>query len=117
MTKLGFQIPNFTLPGVADEKLFGCVAEMATRAEAAGFDTLLVMDHFYQLPALGPPSNAMLESYTLLGALAARTSRIRPRLTRRCSRRGTARPNRRLVESGIELGWLGDRRRPVPRPP
>ena len=35
------------------------------------------MDHFYQLPALGGPTQPMLESYTLLGGLAARTSRIR----------------------------------------
>jgi F420-dependent oxidoreductase-like protein len=36
----------------------------------------MVMDHFYQLPLLGPPEHAMFESYTLLGALAARTSKV-----------------------------------------
>jgi F420-dependent oxidoreductase-like protein len=76
-TRLGFQIPNFTYPGVADERLFERVASMASAAEQSGFDTVLVMDHFYQLPALGPPDHAMLEAYTLLGALATRTRTAR----------------------------------------
>ena len=33
------------------------------------------MDHLYQLPALGGADQPMLEAYTLLGALAARTKR------------------------------------------
>jgi F420-dependent oxidoreductase-like protein len=74
--RLGLQIPNFTL-GVPDDQLFEKVAELALAAEGSGFESLWVMDHFYQLPALGGPSQPMLESYTLLGGLAARTSRIR----------------------------------------
>jgi F420-dependent oxidoreductase-like protein len=77
MIKVGFQIPNFTFPGVAPEDLFDRVCEVAQAAEAAGADTVMVMDHFYQLPLLGPPEHEMLESYTLLGALAARTSTVR----------------------------------------
>jgi len=76
-TRMGLQIPNFTYPGVPDAELFERIAAQATFAESVGFDTVLVMDHFYQLPALGPPDDAMLEAYTLLGALAARTSRVR----------------------------------------
>jgi F420-dependent oxidoreductase-like protein len=76
-TRLGFQIPNFTLPGVPDAQLFERVAAMAVAAEDAGFDTVFVMDHFYQLPMLGPPDWNMFEAYTLLGALAARTRRAR----------------------------------------
>jgi F420-dependent oxidoreductase-like protein len=76
-TRLGFQIPNFTFPGVADADLFERVAAMAGRAEESGFDTVLVMDHFYQLPMLGPPEWNMFEAYTLLGALAARTRHVR----------------------------------------
>ena len=76
-TRLGFQIPNFTLPGVTDAALFERVAAMAGKAEESGFDTVFVMDHFYQLPMLGPPDWNMLEAYTLLGALAARTRRAR----------------------------------------
>jgi F420-dependent oxidoreductase-like protein len=74
--QVGLQIPNFTL-GVPDDQLFEELSRMAVVAEGAGFDSLWVMDHFYQLPALGGPSQPMLEAYTLLGALAARTSRIR----------------------------------------
>ncbi len=77
MTRLGLQIPNFTYPGVPDAELFERVAAQAAHAESVGFDTVLVMDHFYQLPALGPPDNHMLEAYTLLGALAARTQSVR----------------------------------------
>jgi F420-dependent oxidoreductase-like protein len=76
-TRMGLQIPNFTYPGVTDAELFDAVVRIAVEAEEAGFDSLFVMDHFYQLPMLGPPENAMLEAYTLLGALAARTSRVR----------------------------------------
>jgi F420-dependent oxidoreductase-like protein len=77
VTKLGYQIPNFTYPGVGPDGLFEAVARQAEAAEASGFDTVLVMDHFYQLPVLGPPENYMLECYTLLAALAQRTSRVR----------------------------------------
>jgi F420-dependent oxidoreductase-like protein len=35
------------------------------------------MDHFWQLPPLGGPDQPMLESYTLLGGLAARTRTAR----------------------------------------
>jgi F420-dependent oxidoreductase-like protein len=77
MTRLGLQIPNFTYPDVRDEDLFERVAAVAVEGENAGFDTVLVMDHFYQLPALGAPDLYMLEAYTLLGALAARTRKCR----------------------------------------
>jgi F420-dependent oxidoreductase-like protein len=73
--RLGYQIPNFTYPGPV-ENTFDTVAAQAREAEAAGFDTVLVMDHFYQLPGIGAPENAMLEAYTTLGALASLTSTI-----------------------------------------
>lgn len=77
MTRLGYQIPNFTYPGVGPDSLFEAVARQAEAADRSGFDTVLVMDHFYQLPMLGPPESYMLESYTLLAGLAPRTSRVR----------------------------------------
>jgi F420-dependent oxidoreductase-like protein len=77
MIRAGLQIPNFTYPGVAPEDVFEQVATIAVVAEEAGFDTVMVMDHFYQLPLLGPPDHEMFESYTLLGALAARTERVK----------------------------------------
>ena len=54
-TRIGLQIPNFTYPGVAPADLFERVAAQAVAAEASGFDTVFVMDHFFQLPLLGPP--------------------------------------------------------------
>ncbi|HZJ25807.1 MAG TPA: LLM class flavin-dependent oxidoreductase, partial [Acidimicrobiia bacterium] len=77
MTRLGYQIPNFTYPGIGPAELFGAVAAQAAAADRAGFDTVLLMDHFYQLPMLGQPDAFMLESYTTLGALARETSRVR----------------------------------------
>ncbi|MET0416458.1 MAG: LLM class F420-dependent oxidoreductase [Actinoplanes sp.] len=74
--RLGYQIPNFTYPGIPVENLFDTVAAQAREAEASGFDTVLVMDHFYQLPGIGAPENAMLEAYTTLGALASATETI-----------------------------------------
>src|SRR3954447_25102842 len=77
MTRLGYQIPNFTYPGVGVDGLFAAVARQAREADASGFDTVMVMDHFYQLPMLGPPEHEMLECYTLLSALAQHTSTVR----------------------------------------
>jgi len=75
--RLGLQIPDFTYPGVADTGLFERIAAIATTAESAGFDSVWVMDHFYQIPSVGPRTDPMLEAYTLLGAIAARTSTAR----------------------------------------
>jgi F420-dependent oxidoreductase-like protein len=72
---LGYQIPNFTYPGGV-ETLFDTVQAQAREAEASGFDTALVMDHFYQLPGIGTPDQPMMEAYSTLAALAASTSTI-----------------------------------------
>jgi len=77
MTRLGYQIPNFTYDGVADADLFANVAAQAAEADRSGFDTVMVMDHFFQLPMLGPPDHAMLECYTVLAALSQHTSNAR----------------------------------------
>jgi len=77
VTKLGYQIPNFTYPGTGPDRLFEAVARQAEAADRSGFDTVLVMDHFYQLPLLGRPDDYMVECYTLLAALAQRTSTVR----------------------------------------
>ena len=73
--RLGFQIPNFSY-GTGAENLFPTVIAQAREAEAAGYDSLFVMDHFYQLPMLGTPDQPMLEAYTALGALATATERL-----------------------------------------
>lgn len=77
MTKLGYQIPNFTYPDGDRARLFDTVVAQAKAADRSGFDTVLLMDHFYQLPILGRPEDYMLECYTSLGALARETSNVR----------------------------------------
>jgi len=73
--RLGLQIPNFSY-GTGVEQLFPTVVAQAREAEAAGFDSVFLMDHFYQLPGLGTPDQPMLEAYTALGALAAATEKV-----------------------------------------
>ena len=75
MTKLGYQIPNFTYP--AGMNIFDSVVAQAKTAEAAGFDRVLVMDHFYQLPGIGAHTEPMMECYTMLSALAQHTKTVR----------------------------------------
>ena len=77
MTKLGYQIPNFTYPGVAADQIFDNLVTQAKTAEAAGFDRIFLMDHFYQLPGIGDPDDYMLECYTTLAALAQHTDKVR----------------------------------------
>ena len=74
--RFGLQIPNFS-DDASPGALFDGVVQMAAAAEQTGFDSVWVMDHFFQLPPMGGPSAPMMESYTLLGAMAARTSKVR----------------------------------------
>jgi F420-dependent oxidoreductase-like protein len=76
VTSFGLQIPNFRHAGGSDATMFDDVTAYAAAAETSGFDSVWVMDHFWQLPALGGPGEPILEAYTLLGALAARTERV-----------------------------------------
>jgi F420-dependent oxidoreductase-like protein len=77
VTRLGLQIPSFTYPGVPDDRLFDKIAEIAVTAEESGFDSVWVMDHYYQIPMAGLVDEPMLEAYSLLSAIAARTQRAR----------------------------------------
>src|SRR5580658_3507335 len=84
LTRFGLQIPSFTYgdsgPGDGDPEgggLFERVASIATTAEAAGFDSVWVMDHLFQIPGIGDVDEPMFEAYTLLGGLAARTRTAR----------------------------------------
>ena len=77
MTRLGYQIPNFTYPGIEGADIFKNVVAQAQAAEAAGFDRVFVMDHFYQLPGIGAPDEPMFECYTMLSALAQHTETVR----------------------------------------
>jgi F420-dependent oxidoreductase-like protein len=73
--RLGLQISSFSY-GTPVAELFPSVISQAVEAEAAGFDTVLLMDHFYQLPMLGAPEEPMLEAYTALAGLALATKRV-----------------------------------------
>lgn len=77
--RLGLQLPSFTYPG-GTPRLRTDLAEIAQAAEAAGFESLWVMDHLFQLPAdtgWGGPDEPMLEAYATLGFFAGITERIR----------------------------------------
>ena len=73
--ELGLHLPNFTYPDGAPA-LASDLGRIATAAEDAGFRKLSVMDHVWQIGAIGPPEHDMLEAYTTLGYLAAKTSKI-----------------------------------------
>ena len=74
--KIGLQIPSFTWPG-GPGRLGADLASIAVTADQAGFDSIGVMDHFFQVRAFGPPQREMLEAYTTLAFIAAHTSRAR----------------------------------------
>ena len=75
--KIGLQIPRFTWPG-GDASIAPTLAEIGRAADAAGFASIWVMDHFFQLePMLGRAEEPMLEGYSALSYLAATTTRPR----------------------------------------
>ncbi len=74
--RAGLQVPYFTWPS-GPEALGQTFGDVAKRAEDAGFYSLWVMDHFFQLPGLGPVDLDMLEGYTALAFAAAKTSTIK----------------------------------------
>jgi F420-dependent oxidoreductase-like protein len=73
----GLHLPNYTFPGTPSAELFDRVIEQAKTAEDAGFSLVTVMDHLYQIGGVGPEEHPMLESYSVLSALARETTRVR----------------------------------------
>ena len=73
----GYHMPTFTFTGVRSDGLFDHAATLAKAAEDAGFSLVTVMDHFYQIPGVGPETEPMLEAYSALAGLSQRTSRVR----------------------------------------
>jgi F420-dependent oxidoreductase-like protein len=73
--ELGLHLSNFTYPNGA-AALAGDLGRIAETAEDVGFKKLSVMDHVWQIHVVGPPEMDMLEAYTVLGYLAARTKRV-----------------------------------------
>src|SRR5512141_262673 len=80
--KIGLQVPNFTYPG-GPATLRPTLANIARAADEAGFYSLWVMDHFFQIGGpnrqgfLGPPEDEMLEGYSTLSYFASITRRIK----------------------------------------
>jgi F420-dependent oxidoreductase-like protein len=74
--KVGLQISSFTWPG-GDEAIGPTLARVVRGADEAGFDSIWVMDHFFQIRGLGPASDPMLEGWTTLGFMAAHSTRAR----------------------------------------
>ena len=73
--KVGLQIPYFTWSGGAAQ-MGGKLADIARTADDAGFDSAWVMDHYFQIPMVGPAEADMLEAYTTLGYLTGQTKRL-----------------------------------------
>jgi F420-dependent oxidoreductase-like protein len=74
--RIGLQIPDFTWPD-GPSRLGAELAEVARTADQGGFDFIAVMDHFFQIRAVGPAEHDMLEAYTTLGFLAAHSERAK----------------------------------------
>ncbi|MCJ7712624.1 MAG: LLM class flavin-dependent oxidoreductase, partial [Chloroflexi bacterium] len=72
-----FHLPSYASAGTPPERLFDRIVEQARAAEAAGFAQVTVMDHMQQIPAVGPKTDPMMESWSVLSALARETSRVR----------------------------------------
>ena len=68
--KIGLQIPSFTWPG-GPAAIGPTLARISETADAVGFDSLWVMDHFYQIRGVGQPEEPMLEGWSALAFMAA----------------------------------------------
>jgi F420-dependent oxidoreductase-like protein len=73
--KIGLHVADFTWPGGAPT-LAGDLTRIVTTAEDVGIARISVMDHVWQIGPFGPPDQPMLEAYTTLGFLAARTTKV-----------------------------------------
>src|SRR2546423_2205438 len=74
--RIGLQVTSLTWPNQQGSlgETFGLIAQ---RAERAGLFSVWAMDHFFQIPGVGPASHEMLEGYSALAFAAARTNRIK----------------------------------------
>jgi F420-dependent oxidoreductase-like protein len=74
--KVGLQISSFTWPG-GPEAIGPTLARIVRGADDVGFDSIWVMDHFFQIRSVGRTEEPMLEGMTALGFMAAHSSRAR----------------------------------------
>ena len=74
--RIGLQIPAFNWVGGTAE-MGATLAQIGRSADEAGFASIWVMDHFFQIAYIGEADEPMLESYTTLGFLAGVTKHAR----------------------------------------
>jgi F420-dependent oxidoreductase-like protein len=74
--RLGLQVFKFNWAGSPDN-IGSRLAEIARTADDAGFSSLWVMDHFFQMESYSDPHDPMLEGYTAQAFMAANTKKIR----------------------------------------
>ena len=74
--KIGLDIADFTWPA-GPAKLGSTLGDIARTADQAGFDSIWVMDHFWQIRMNGPEHHEMLEGYSALSYIAAVTKRAK----------------------------------------
>ena len=74
--KFGLQVPSFSYPGGTPE-IAPTLERIVRTADEVGFDSIWVMDHFFQIRSVGPAEEPMLEGWTALGYIAALTRRAR----------------------------------------
>jgi F420-dependent oxidoreductase-like protein len=74
--KIGLQIPNFTWQG-GTAVIGPRLAEISRTADEAGFSSLWVMDHYFQIRNVGEVDEPMMEAYSTLNFMAANTKKAR----------------------------------------
>ena len=74
--KFGLQVPSFSYPGGTPD-IAPTLERIVRTADEVGFDSIWVMDHFFQIRSVGPAEEPMLEGWTALGYIAALTRRAR----------------------------------------
>src|SRR6266516_793010 len=73
--KLGLHYWNYSTPS-DPARIAATLAETAQAAEQAGFASFTVMDHYFQMEQAASAAEPMLEGYTALGYVAAKTERL-----------------------------------------
>src|SRR3970040_225465 len=76
LVKFALQISSFSWPG-GPQQLGPTLARVVRAADDAGFDSVWVMDHFFQIRGIGRPEEPMLDGMTALGWMAAHSERAR----------------------------------------
>jgi F420-dependent oxidoreductase-like protein len=74
--KFGLQVRSFTWPG-GDAAIGETLGAVTRRADEVGFDSIWVMDHFFQIPSVGQTEEPMLEGWTALGFMAGNSKQAR----------------------------------------